>query len=290
MPSQPRLPDSITTPADVAAIDAAARIARTPCGDGHTVWRIWNESGIDRPPVVLLHGGSGSWNHWVRNIAALVEAGRMVIAPDLPGCGDSSPLPSGNDADAIPPWIESGLNALVGDRACQLVAFSFGAMVATLLAAAQPARVERLVIVGAPGLKAQGLPSLGLKAWSYLPAGAERDSIIRKNLRILMVAREDSMDATALEMHIANLLRDRLQGRHLSQTGIVAETLPRVTCPVFGLWGALDALYVDRLEIIEPALRNAPEFRSLTMIEGAGHWVQFEEAGHFNRVLATLLT
>ena len=51
-------------------------------------------------PTVLLHGGSGSWNHWVRNIDALLASGRQVIAPDLPGFGDSA-RPD-DVSDAIP--------------------------------------------------------------------------------------------------------------------------------------------------------------------------------------------
>src|SRR3546814_6277896 len=48
------------------------------CGDGQMVWRLWGEG----PPLVLLHGGSGSWTHWFRNIPALARRYR-VIAADL---------------------------------------------------------------------------------------------------------------------------------------------------------------------------------------------------------------
>ena len=38
---------------------------------GRMVWHRWGEelgqAARDQPPVVLLHGGSGSWTHWVRN-------------------------------------------------------------------------------------------------------------------------------------------------------------------------------------------------------------------------------
>ena len=40
--------------------------------------------------MLLLHGGSGSWTHWLRNIQPLVDAGRQVLVPDLPGFGDSA--------------------------------------------------------------------------------------------------------------------------------------------------------------------------------------------------------
>jgi 2-hydroxy-6-oxonona-2,4-dienedioate hydrolase len=283
------LPATVTALPDVDAIARAARVARTVCGDGEMVWRIWNEKADGRPPVVLLHGGSGSWDHWVRNIVPLIEAGHTVYVPDMPGCGDSGPLPSGNDADAFPPFIEEGLQQLIGEQPCKLVGFSFGAMVATFLAAQQPARVERLVIVGAPGLSDQQLRRLHLKAWAHLPAGPERDAIIRNNMLILMVARPETMDDFALNMQIANLMRDRVHQRRLSQTDIVLRTLPSVTCPLHGIWGHEDALYLGRQDTIEPALRHAPGFMSMTSIAGAGHWVQYEEADAFNAALLPML-
>ena len=40
-------------------------------------------------PLVLLHGGMGSWTHWGRNIGALARK-FTVITLDMPGYGDSS--------------------------------------------------------------------------------------------------------------------------------------------------------------------------------------------------------
>ncbi|MDQ2939344.1 MAG: alpha/beta fold hydrolase, partial [Actinomycetota bacterium] len=45
----------------------------------------------DGPPVVLLHGLGGCWENWLENIPQLARS-RRVIAPDLPGFGDS-PMP-----------------------------------------------------------------------------------------------------------------------------------------------------------------------------------------------------
>jgi len=55
----------------------------TPLGDGHIVWRCWGEG----TPLVLLHGGTGSWLHWIRNVEAL-SCDMMVVVPDLPGSGE----------------------------------------------------------------------------------------------------------------------------------------------------------------------------------------------------------
>ena len=87
----------VDTWADLQALQAGAERLSTPCGDGELVWHRWgaHDSADRGAPVVLLHGGSGSWTHWVRNIAALAQAGHSVWVPDLPGFGDSSPPPDG---------------------------------------------------------------------------------------------------------------------------------------------------------------------------------------------------
>ncbi|NUZ05100.1 alpha/beta fold hydrolase [Schlegelella sp. ID0723] len=250
------------------------------------VWHVW---GGDGPPVVLLHGGSGSWTHWVRNITALVDAGRRVWIPDLPGFGDSARPPAGGDADALPPWVAQGLDELLGDTPCDLVGFSFGAMVGTFVAEQRPERVRRLVLVGAPALSTQRTRPPGLRSWGGLPPGPELDAIHRHNLRVLMLHDEASLDRLALDVHASNLARDRMKRRRLSQTDVLLRTLPHVRCPVAGIWGAHDVLYRGRMEILEPALARAPRFESLTLIAGAGHWVQFEAAEAFDAALAEVL-
>ena len=73
----------------VSALADQARLAASPCGDGEMVWRIWGEG----PPLVLLHGAHGSWTHWFNNIPGLAKH-FTVLAPDLPGMGDSAMPPA----------------------------------------------------------------------------------------------------------------------------------------------------------------------------------------------------
>ena len=62
-------PDT-ASPADIVArLASQARVVRTPCGDGNMVWRVWGRG----EPLVLFHGGSGSWTHWIRNIPELAR-------------------------------------------------------------------------------------------------------------------------------------------------------------------------------------------------------------------------
>lgn len=239
--------------------------------------------------MVLLHGGSGSWTHWVRNIGALMRAGRRVCVPDLPGCGDSARPPVGEDADALPEWIELGVDRILGDVACDLVGFSFGTMVACFMAERRPARVRRLVLSGAPALSTEPMNPLRLRPWSHLPPGEEREQVHRYNIAHLMLAQPASIDPLSMAIHASNLERDRLKLRRISKTDILMRTLPGLGCPVDGIWGAEDVLYKGREHLIEPGLALAPGFGSLTMIEGAGHWVQYEAADAYNRRLIELL-
>ncbi|MET1115858.1 MAG: alpha/beta fold hydrolase, partial [Comamonas sp.] len=54
-------------------------------GGCETRWRVWGTG----TPLVLIHGGHGSWMHWIHNIGPLAQH-FQVIVPDLVGFGDSA--------------------------------------------------------------------------------------------------------------------------------------------------------------------------------------------------------
>lgn len=259
----------------------------TPCGDGDLVWHRWGTPG--GPPVVLLHGGSGSWTHWLRNIDALAAAGHDVLVPDMPGFGESAAPPDGQDADVLPGWLERGLQVLIGERPVALVGFSFGGLVAGLWARDRPQRVARLVLVGAPALSSERLAPLDLRPWNALPPGDARLALHRHNLLQLMLAHADSATPLAVALHATNVERDRLRKRRLMLTDALAQLLPQLRCPVHGIWGALDVLYVQRLPLVGQVLGTAPGFAGLALLPAAGHWVAWEAADAFDAALAAAL-
>ena len=104
-----------------------------------------------------------------------------------------------------------------------------------------------------------------------------------------MLYRQEAITELALRLHVANVLRDRMKGRSLSRTDVLARALAQVHCPVDAIYGSEDALYRGRMQALEPALRQARGFGSLRLIEAAGHWVQFERAGAFNEALLSVL-
>jgi len=272
---------TLNTLADVAALESASRRTWTPCGDERMLWHEWGRG----PAVLLLHGGAGSWTHWVRNVSALVASGRRVLAPDMPGFGDSAAPPGGHDADALPPWIERGMDTLAADEPFDLVGFSFGGLVAALLAAGAPARVKRLVLVGAPALTSELGPPLDLEPWSMLPVGPERDAAHRHNLAALMLSRPEAIDPLAVALHGANVVRDRMRRRRLMLTDLLRRTLPAIRCPVTGIWGDDDVLYRGRQGVVREALAEAPNLRALVFVPDAGHWVQYEQSAAFDAAL-----
>jgi pimeloyl-ACP methyl ester carboxylesterase len=282
MSQPPALPDAVLTVADLQAVRQAAQVHHTPCGgEGPLVWHQWGAGA----PVLLLHGGAGSWTHWARNLRALVRSGRSVWVPDMPGFGDSALPPGCRDADHLPPWLEQGLQALLGPQPVDVVGFSFGGLVAGYLATTQPQRVASLVLVGAPALSDERLPPLPLRIWSTVPPGERRNAIHRHNLRTLMLARDEAIDDLAVAIHAANVERDRMRRRRLMLTDALRTLLPHIACPLAGVWGEHDVLYRGRLGLVAEVLPLASGFRGLTLVPGAGHWVAYEDAAAFDRAL-----
>ena len=280
----------LSLPPEVQRLAAQAKRHTTPCGDGDIVWHVWGEARPDARPLVLLHGGSGSWTHWVRNIDALVAAGHQLWVPDLPGFGDSAAPASGGDADALVAPLHDGLRALLGSAPCDLVGFSFGGMTAGLLLAAHPGLAQRLVLVGAPAMGVVPHRQFELKAWRHLTDLDEQLAIHRYNLAALMLHDPRRIDGLALQTHVANVVRDRMPRRRLAHTDILARALPQVACPVHAIYGEHDALYKSWIHQLEAAFAAAaPDFRGMHLVPNAGHWVQFEQPEAFDAALLAAL-
>ncbi len=270
----------------------AARRVLTPCGSGQLVWHVWGEQGADPalPPLVLFHGGSGSWTHWLRNLLPLAASGRCVFVPDLPGFGDSALPPSGGDVDVMPEPLEAGLTQLLGGTPCDLMGFSFGAMAAALLAHRFPARVLRLILVGAPGFGIRPLVPFKLKGWRHLPSSDQQLAAHHHNLLALMLHDPAAITPLVCQIQAANALRDRIPGRRLSRTDILARALPEIHCPLYLLYGEHDPFYLGQASLYEAALQAAPKFRALRAIQASGHWAQFEQAEAFNAEVLGILS
>ena len=279
-------PLSHELPAPALRVLSRARPIETVHGGTRIAWHAWGDPGSE--PLVLLHGGSGSWTHWLRNVEPLAGSGRRVIVPDLPGFGDSVAAEGTVDADGMVEPVAEGLREVVGGRGVDVVGFSFGGMLAGLIAAAQPALVRHLVLAGAPALGMRAA-DLQLKVWRHLQAREARDQVHRDNMRVLMLHDPANIDDFSVRLHAANLARDRVRRRRMARTDILARTLPTLRCRVDGIWGQFDQLYAGKMGELRELLRRIPNFGELVLVLHAGHWVQFENAPSFNEELLRLL-
>ena len=268
-----------------------ARMARTVHEGSAMVWRAWGPE--DAPCVVLLHGGSGSWLHWVRNIRPLLDLGHQVLVPDLPGKGESDLPPGCTDATHLPPHLHAGLAQLLGQPArvpVRVVGFSFGALTAALWLRAHPEAAERLVLVGAPSMGLGDPKREPLKGWRHLLQPALIEAAHRHNLMALMLHRPEGLDDWTLALHAWQVGHDRLTRRRMAGSTLLRDTLPDLKGRVDVIYGQYDALYMSRLPEVREAMAQAlPRMGQWIQIEGAGHWVQYEDAPAFNQALADLL-
>ncbi len=256
------------------------------------VWHAWGL--VQHPALVLLHGGSGSWTHWVRNVATLRDAGWRVLVPDLPGFGDSD-LPAGcTDVDALPAHLHAGLQQLQARGLCvgpvRVAGFSFGGMAGALWLADHPQDATQLVLVGAPGMGMAVAERVPLKGWRHLTSPEAQEAVHRHNLMALMLESPSALDELALNLHAANVQRDRMPRRRLSSTDIVARALPRLKVPVSAVFGEHDALYRGRLAELQSTMpRWCQSWGQWHTVPGAGHWVQFEASLAFDVALLKAL-
>jgi pimeloyl-ACP methyl ester carboxylesterase len=264
-------------------LEHEATVRHTPCGSGSLVWRRWGAG----PVVVLLHGGFGSWTHWIRNVDTLRRR-FTVVAPDLPGLGDSAEPPEPYDATSVAAVTWAGITDVVEPAgSIALVGFSFGAIVAGVIAAGHPERVASLTIVGPSGLGTTRA-ALDLRSWRRLEGTPESEAH-RHNLAVLMIADASRVGPATVDLQAENARRARLRSRPIAATPALRDALPTVAAPLQVIYGARDATVATGLAERERLLRSIrPDLRWDTIPE-AGHWVQYEAAERFDQVLGSFL-
>ena len=271
--------------AEEQRIESLATRTVTRGASGAMVWRAWGAG----PPLVLLHGASGSWTHWVRNVLPLAERFR-VLAPDMPGYGESDAPPEPHTADRLADLVTAGIDQILPAPATfDLAGFSFGAIIGGLVAA-RLGRIRTLVLIGTGGL---GLTPAPVRTLLRLEPGMEPDAIRhvhRENLRTLMLARPESADDLAVALQIDNVQRARFKSGTIPVSDVLRRALPVVRAHLAGIWGSRDAFTGHHLAESRHLLAETDEMLETCVIEGAGHWVNYEAAPEVNRLLIEWLT
>src|SRR6476469_4025724 len=101
--------ETLARPALIETLDTSSIRRKTPLGDGGLVWRIWGRG----DPLVLLHGGTGSWMHWMRNIEDLARDFTLLV-PDIPGSGESAAPALPTSAEEVAALLLAGIDTVLG--------------------------------------------------------------------------------------------------------------------------------------------------------------------------------
>ncbi len=223
--------------------------------------------------VVLLHSALGDSRLWKRQVAAL-EREHHVVAPDLPGWGES-PLPTEPFS-----LVEFAAGFLPG----VLVGNSFGGTLALRTALADPKQVERLVLVGA-----------GLPAWDWTEEmrgyfESEQHAIEAGDLD---AATQINLDFWVKQEHHDEVRPQQrraleLQTAHEEPELIWPEMTPlsKLTMPTLVIVGADD--HADFLAIAEHLADAIPD-SDLAIVPGAGHLVGIDQPEELNALLLEFL-
>ncbi len=271
----------------LAPLEGQATQFRTPCSTGDLVWRRWTNA--EAPPVVLAHGGSGSWTHWLKTIPALIPH-YDVWAIDLPGLGDSAMPPKPFTPASSGKVVADGLRQLIpAERRPQLVTFSFGGHVGTFAAIELGSHLASFTVSGCSALGLHPrLEDFPKERSTMTPA--ERRDVHAKLLQILMIADPARIDDLAIDIQAANIAKARFRSREFATTVEIKERLADVKVPLRAIWGDRDVLANPSVEAVFDILRiHHPELVT-RVVANAGHWSMYEQPDRFNEALLDVLS
>jgi pimeloyl-ACP methyl ester carboxylesterase len=260
---------------------------------GHGVELAVRDEG-EGQPVLLLHGFPDSSLLWRHQIPALTGAGMRAIAPDLRGFGESD-KPQETEAYVIPNSARDMvalLDALEIDRA-HVVGHDFGSVLAWVLAAVAPERVERLVVmsVGHPATSSLRTIADREMAWYQLLfqfEGVAEELLTRDDWKLF---REWLRDDGDVERYIGDLSRPGALTAGLNwyranlapRLELSRSPLPSVAAPTLALWSSGDN-YLSEHRMVGSREYVTGSWR-YERIEGASHWMQLDAPDRINELL-----
>ena len=253
------------------------------------VWRRWGDSRAT--PLVLLHGGYGSWRHFALNVLDLAKH-YCVYAADLPGLGDSAPLNVEYNDSNLAATVSGGINrVLPPDMPFHICGFSFGGIIGGPVAVLQGERGSSYTGVAAGGL---GMPNAKLPELASPQASMSADELAqvhRHNLGRLMISDLARVDTLAVYLQTETVRRARASSGKIPFSTVLAQALPNVSkrARVNAIWGRHDAIagqYIAPRQAYFAALPNAGEFQ---VLENAGHWLMYERPDEFTATLLGML-
>lgn len=247
-------------------------------------------------PLIMLHGGgpgASGYSNFQRNVEAFAKDFRVLI-PDLPGYGRSDK-----------PRVTVGLYGYLSEKVAGFMAAldiakadfvgnSLGGGSALKLAIDHPDKVNRLVLMGPGGglSMTTPTPTEGIRLlWRYYDDPGPSRERLEAFLR-LMVFDPSMLTEELIDKRYAASIEPDAVASPLIKASLkpIVEPLWRdfekIKHKTLLIWGHEDrTIPVDNATLM---MRLMPDAR-LYVIKGAGHWVQWERPGEFNRLVQAFL-
>ena len=269
------LPQHFKTPLLQLNRATAGLSAHTLTSGGHTLHYLDGGSG---ETLVLLHGIFAEKDHWV-DFARPLTPHYRVIAPDLPGFGESTRLPDKDYSYAAQvEYLKDFLDHLGVQRA-HLGGSSMGGTIAALFAIRYPNRVASVALIGAP----HGL---------HTPQPSEMDPMVDAGQSPLIVAQADAFEpmldfvfaqppflpypilhaakADALRNAASNL---RIWNAQRKDRYLLDAHIGELVQPTLVLWGEKDRLF--DVSGAAPLRTRLPQAQ-VQVLPGVGHLPMME--------------
>lgn len=252
------------------------------------------ESGAGTP-LILMHGTGGHLEAYARNIRALGSRYR-VITYDYPGHGWTTTARKDLEIDD---YIEHllGLMDALGVPRAHLSGESLGGWVAVKFASRYPDRVGRLVLNTPGGTMATPEVMERIRSLSQAAADDPSEERIRARLEWLMAdPRSVTDELVAIRQavyrrpgfaesmrHILCLQDPVIRRRNM----VTDDELAAVSAPTLIIWTSDDPSGPAKAGLDMAKRIPRAEFK---LIEGAGHWPQWEQADQFNQMVLEFLS
>ena len=252
--------------------------------DSKVCWRSWGKG----KPLILLHGGYGSWAHWIKQ-AIPFSKNYNVLIPDMPGFGESEDLTLPHTPEKISANIAETLLKLISPEETPIICgFSFGGLIAGHLSynlIERGLNPEKLILVGPGGLGAKRGEMRNMIARHSKMSEEEIYQAHKTNLEILMMHDATKVDDWSIHIQKQNTDAHRIKSRPISSTDTLARILEKQDVPLFLLWGEKDASVGVYLEDRMSMLRDINSKVRFHVEYNLGHWIMYENDVIFNKIL-----
>jgi pimeloyl-ACP methyl ester carboxylesterase len=243
--------------------------------------------------VLMLHGsgpGVSAWANWQHALPFLARGAR-VLALDVVGFGHTER--PGDVRYSLRTWTDHvwGLLDTLGVRTASVIGNSLGGRIALQMAEDDQSRLDRLVLMGSPGV---GMTVTdGLKALrAYTPSPDNMRDLLRTYFAVdptlisdelVRIRYEASAAPGAHEAYTKMFFDPEHAGGRLE---ITEEQVRAVDVPTLLVHGREDRIVpLDVSFRMVDLLPNA----DLHVFAHCGHWTQIERAADFNAVVAQFL-